>query len=60
MLHPEGELELMGMAERFQARFPDLLKINETVDTFRFRATATERAVRSRYGLSIDTVRFIN
>ena len=49
MLHPEGEVEMMGIAERFQARFPDLLKSNETVDRFRFRSTSTERAVRSRY-----------
>ena len=47
MLHPEGEAELMGIGERFQARFPDLFKNNSGTE-FRFRSTSTERAVRSR------------
>ena len=48
MLHPEGEAELMGIAERFQARFPDLLKKKGNGSEFRFRSTSTERAARSR------------
>ena len=47
MLHPEGEAELMGIAERFQARFPDLLK-KANGSVFSFRSTSTERAGRSR------------
>ena len=48
MLHPEGEAEMMGIAERFQARFPDLFKGKGNKSEFRFRSTSTERAVRSR------------
>ena len=48
MLHPEGEAELMGIGERFRARFPDLFK-NNSGNEFRFRSTSTERAVRSRF-----------
>ena len=48
MLHPEGEAEMMGIAERFQARFPDFFR-SKNGSEFRFRSTSTERAVRSRF-----------
>jgi hypothetical protein len=48
-LHPEGELELILLAERILARFPDLLPEVYSPENFKFRATKTERAIRSQF-----------
>jgi multiple inositol-polyphosphate phosphatase/2,3-bisphosphoglycerate 3-phosphatase len=48
-LHPEGEAEMVGIAERFQMRFPRLLDVEYNPVYFRFRSTATERSERSQF-----------
>ena len=48
-LHPEGELEHILLAERILARFPDLLPEVYSSENFKFRATKTERAIRSQF-----------
>jgi multiple inositol-polyphosphate phosphatase/2,3-bisphosphoglycerate 3-phosphatase len=48
-LHPEGEKELLLMAERFQERFPYLLTGDYHEESFKFRATNTQRAQQSQF-----------
>ena len=48
-LHPEGELEHILLAERILARFPNLLPEVYSPENFKFRATKTERAIRSQF-----------
>ncbi|XP_033225689.1 multiple inositol polyphosphate phosphatase 1 [Belonocnema kinseyi] len=40
----EGENEMIDLAERFQSRFPQLLKKDYTNNTYKFKYTATQRA----------------
>ncbi|XP_050732117.1 multiple inositol polyphosphate phosphatase 1-like isoform X2 [Eriocheir sinensis] len=47
MLAPEGELELHGLATRYQAALPSLLDQNFSNDSFKFRHTATQRTEAS-------------
>lgn len=47
-LHPEGEMEFINLAERFRERFPDLLPENYSSEMLKFRATKTERAIKSQ------------
>ena len=48
-LHAEGEKELLLMAERFQFRFPHLLRQDYHEENFKFRATNTQRAKQSQF-----------
>jgi hypothetical protein len=48
-LHPEGELEHLMLAERFQSKFPDLFPELYVPGDFKFRATKTERSVKSQF-----------
>ena len=48
-LHPEGELEHLLLAERFQTKFPDLFPKFYAPADFKFRATNTERSIKSQF-----------
>ena len=49
-LHAEGELEMILLAERFQARLPGLLLTSDYhAEDFDFRATDTQRARESQF-----------
>ncbi len=52
-LHPEGELEMILLAERYQSRFPTLLNSDYHPDDFTFRATASQRSSRSQFHFAI-------
>lgn len=49
-LHPEGELEMIALGERYQMRFPSLLR---DPYAFKFRSTVLERAQRSQFHFAI-------
>jgi len=48
-LHPEGEVEHVLIAERFRSKVPDLLPKSYNPEDFKFRATKTERAIKSQF-----------
>ena len=48
-LHPEGEKELILMAESYANKFPQLLKQPYSPEKFEFRATNTQRAQKSAF-----------
>ena len=53
ILHPEGELEHILIAERFRSKFPDLLPDFYNQADLKFRATKTERAIKSQFYFAI-------
>jgi len=51
-LHPEGDLEMILLGERFQMRFPRLLTEDYHEEHFHFRATRLQRAIASGRGFA--------
>eukprot|EP00094_Tigriopus_californicus_P001991 TCALIF_01919-PA protein Name:"Similar to MINPP1 Multiple inositol polyphosphate phosphatase 1 (Homo sapiens)" AED:0.37 eAED:0.38 QI:0/0/0/1/0/0/2/0/367 len=52
-LHPEGELEMIALGERFQMRFPDLLNNYQDPLAYKFRSTVLQRAQQSQFHFAI-------